>query len=444
MWWFVYFVLLGTGLIYSKFFHRTLLSPIGIYSIVWNGLLFLGCLPIVEYVPISLEAHILYIFSFLLFLIGDFQIWAVRKYKIQRQKNIKNENQVRSRGLQLDKKITMLSHWIWIYFFLSLIGLLWFIYDVLRLGGIFAILSPAIFRVLKLEIENRLSTYLLSMSLASSLLSGISISHKRMNLAKGIIVLLPPFVFSYITGARFLAMMSFFLFISPILLTYSQISSKKVSRREDYIDYIRLFKSSLVIIVLFFLFFVSVYQARSNISGESPLMRYALLPLTEPILIFYIYVTGPFYAFSEGIKEVKSLMYGQNIMTPFAKLLTYLKIIASDPDELKSISTGRPPAVIPFWFNTYTYLYDWYKDFGVLGTIIGPYLLGLLSGFFYQFDLKNNLSALVFNSFIFVQIFLIQTCTITSFNNTWIGFLGVIISLFFADKLSFRINSKGV
>jgi oligosaccharide repeat unit polymerase len=420
--WFLYLILTLLGLFYSKVFYNTYFSPVGIYSLIWNGLLFLACLPIVDYTPILFEAHLIFISSFFLFVFGDFLISSLRVF---RKNKIEKEEKIYSQE-KFNLMYNSLSSFIWILFILSLIGLLWFIYDTVRVKGFIALLSPAIFRAIQVDIENNLSSYLISLSLAASLLTGIEISQKGFNLIRGLLVLFPSVVFSYITGSRFLALMSFFLFISPIFLIYSQKNFKDKKRfKSPY--YRKLFIKIFIGIIIFSIFFMFVYNLRSSFQ-ESPLRAFALVPIPDSILLLYIYVTGPFYAFSVEFKRTSSLMFGQNILTPIAKILALFKIVNLDLKELKTI-TIRAFANIPFPFNTYTYLYDWYKDFGIIGILIGPFILGFISGYFYQYNLSKNLNALIICSFILTQIFMTQTCMISSFNNTWIAFFSSIIIL---------------
>jgi oligosaccharide repeat unit polymerase len=426
--WFLYLVLILLGLFYSKVFYNTYFSPVGIYSLIWNGLLFLACLPVVEYTPILFEVHLIFIGSFFPFILGDFLISSLRvfkKNKIEKEEEIYSQEEFSL--IYKKAKDYPLSYFIWILFILSLIGLLWFIYDTVRVKGFIALLSPAIFRAIQIDIENNLSSYLISLSMSASLLTGIEISRKEFSLLRGLFVLFPSVVFSYITGSRFLALMSFFLFISPIFLIYSQKNFKDKKRfKSPY--YRKLFIKIFIGIIIFSIFFMFVYNLRSSFQ-ESPLRAFALVPIPDSILLLYIYVTGPFYAFSVEFKRTSSLMFGQNILTPIAKILALFKIVNLDLKELKTITTGRQYAYIPFPFNTHTYLYDWYKDFGIIGILIGPFILGFISGYFYQYTLSKNLNALIICSFILTQIFMTQTYMISSFNNTWIAFFSSIIIL---------------
>ena len=99
----------------------------------------------------------------------------------------------------------------------------------------------------------------------------------------------------------------------------------------------------------------------------------------KPFGAFYIYLAGNVPAFQAFITEYSDVRtHGLFQILPLAKLL-----------EAAGVLTARLPSEvgaflnIPQGFNTYTYLNVFYMDWGIVGTVFGPFLFGLLGNWFF-------------------------------------------------------------
>ncbi|CAG0939476.1 hypothetical protein BROC_00658 [Candidatus Brocadiaceae bacterium] len=99
----------------------------------------------------------------------------------------------------------------------------------------------------------------------------------------------------------------------------------------------------------------------------------------RPLAQFYLYVAGNIPAFQMYMTTYESSQtYGLFQFIPIAKVLSKLDMV---PWELPQ-EVGQN-VFIPFSFNTYTYLNVFYLDWGLIGTLIGPFLFGLIGNWIY-------------------------------------------------------------
>lgn len=99
--------------------------------------------------------------------------------------------------------------------------------------------------------------------------------------------------------------------------------------------------------------------------------------LFRPLTGVYIYVTANIPAFQWLIDSPVSHTYGAFQALPLVKLLHGIGVPLDVPAE-----TGQF-ALVPFPFNTYTYLNVFLQDWGLAGAIVGPFAYGALSHWLY-------------------------------------------------------------
>jgi oligosaccharide repeat unit polymerase len=92
----------------------------------------------------------------------------------------------------------------------------------------------------------------------------------------------------------------------------------------------------------------------------------------------YIYATSPLGGFQAAIADVGQLSWGTHTFFPVARLLYALGAIPLKPEAFNFDFYQVPVPV-----NTYTHLYAFYQDFGVIGLLLIPLCLGFLQTRFY-------------------------------------------------------------
>lgn len=108
-------------------------------------------------------------------------------------------------------------------------------------------------------------------------------------------------------------------------------------------------------------------------------------PLARPLQTFtvlYLYATGSYPAFSRLLERGPIYSMGRFTFYPIFRLVQKMGRRPSP-----ALSVIPPPVVIsspgvspPLYFNAYTYLYYYYEDFGVVGVLAVPLVLGLAAG----------------------------------------------------------------
>jgi oligosaccharide repeat unit polymerase len=73
------------------------------------------------------------------------------------------------------------------------------------------------------------------------------------------------------------------------------------------------------------------------------------------------------------MRDVHGHLWGVRTFFPVARLLYAVDILEHRPEE-----ASLQFYLVPIPFNTYTYLFAFYEDFGVLGVVCFPFLLGYL------------------------------------------------------------------
>lgn len=141
-----------------------------------------------------------------------------------------------------------------------------------------------------------------------------------------------------------------------------------------------------IVAVLLLAQFLAVAAWLGKVAENSPVLLEsaqagsATLALLPP----YMYATSSFPALQAYLDSAPRSTHGAMTFYPVFKLL---KLV--DP-------TLEPPAIvadfvsIPFEANTFTWLHQFYTDFGIAGVLIGPLLVGLLASGLYFHMLRTR------------------------------------------------------
>ena len=104
--------------------------------------------------------------------------------------------------------------------------------------------------------------------------------------------------------------------------------------------------------------------------------EYGLSSRLQGVLFhFYWYIAGPMAAFNEFITNFSGdHQWGRSMFLPLYKWLSRFHLV----QEIEVNYYGEK-VLVPYMSNVYTYLRNFYEDFGVLGVAIIPYVLGWAS-----------------------------------------------------------------
>lgn len=140
-------------------------------------------------------------------------------------------------------------------------------------------------------------------------------------------------------------------------------SGRRLSQRWFRMSHLKLVVPLATIVLLFVL--IDMLLDKSS--------EYGLGSRLQGILFhFYWYLAGPLAAFNEFVTTfVGDLQWGRSMFLPAYKWLCRFHLV-----QAVEINYYGEKVLVPYMSNVYTYLRNFYEDFGILGVAIVPYLLG--------------------------------------------------------------------
>jgi len=133
-------------------------------------------------------------------------------------------------------------------------------------------------------------------------------------------------------------------------------------------------------LALVLLYFVGVgfWYGKEATAPEYSLYRTRDINLTSSVglqLAFpYMYATGNFPTLQAAMKDVRGRLWGMRTLFPIARLLYGAGLLQERPEN-----ASLEFYYVPIPFNTATYLLGLYEDFGSVGIVVYPFLLGCVA-----------------------------------------------------------------
>jgi len=431
-------VFLLLSLAVSEIFVGNVLTPLGIFGMVWNGLFILFELRLVDYTTVSGPAYVMLLGSYAAFFLGAVTVYLGGK-RGRREANVfKNGKQPKSPPCSL----TVLYRFIRIYGIISAIGFVIWAYRLWSVGGTKVFTSAKLYRELKLGITGGgVAGWMLACGLASALLSGIYLAYGGKHRYKVWIFLLPVIGYTLITGARIGTIEAVLFLLCPLLIRASQVNTAVLVHRMRPRSPLMARKYLLWGVLVLLVVSVGVGIHRGIVQTTAQLVSpYQRVAFPEPLTHLYVYSTGCFAAFSYfiGIWDNRPALFEANL-TPLAKVLQLLGV-----REMTAVPEfGNLWASIPFHYNVYTYLAHWYIDLGILGIFIGPYLLGALSTYLAMRFIYLHPIAFAWASFLTVYLILGLATSLTSKNEAWIAIMGTMVAVYIATRV-FKVKKREI
>jgi len=148
----------------------------------------------------------------------------------------------------------------------------------------------------------------------------------------------------------------------------------------------KLLATGLVLAVVLAAQFLLVSVWLEKIADNNPVLLEAT-NVSEPyfpLLTPYLYVTGSYPALQAYLDTQPESTAGAMTFYPAFKVLRLVN------PSLKAPLIVAEPVAIPSEFNTFTWLHQFYTDFGVAGVILGPLGVAFLSGLVYFHMLRTK------------------------------------------------------
>ncbi|BFI98587.1 MAG: hypothetical protein PME_10230 [Priestia megaterium] len=421
-------ILMVVGLIVSRKFLGTIRSPIGLFSIVWNGLYALSNLSMVTYKSTSLATSMVIHATYLSVLVGALTACMFLKNK----KYSKKTYNIQFNHLHNTYTYKFLIKSINFSVIVSLLGTTLWLLKSIQIVGLSRLLTLDPYQVRYL-IEGNVPTiisYMMVFSLGTSLLISLIISKGQKVKIIHFLGLIPPVTVSFFTGQRSLSLWMFLIFLLPIILIHKKKSSPKKNLKRKFLIIVML--CSLVAL------FIGVGERRGSFEDTTV---YQSVFSNSQLTKTYIYLTGSFVALSEKMNTWDGQMNGGvSTFTPLFKVMNALRITNYDQKLLDEIVTGRDFVNIPFSFNVYTIVWDLISDFGIVGLIIFLWSVGLISTVLWDFSRKKRSVHVLDVIMILVTFYLVYgfISSITSFIPIWIGFSYSIFTIGLSKEIVLR------
>ncbi len=429
-------IILLFSLFLSKILFNRWFNHLTVYSVIWFVLLFMYELKLLRYYDLNIETWFVIALSYLAFHLGIFCYFAIKK----NVENSESSNSDFSFNPIFYKNGRLLIIVIVITGVIGLAGAIqqWNIL-IHKFGSISKIILSAN-DIYKMRVEGEIKgvAYLPTFSFVSLFFAALYSAYKR---RISLISLLP---FSAIIlkdlaiVARALMLFGLIEFTVVFIVAIYVFNSEKSisgSQRKSYIF-------RFIVIVLLFIgsasFVRSIKGSVEHYTAASRSLRSLnVFDVITPSI--YLYVSGDVGVLNKYLEHNdENTRFGENTFMPLYNLLAKFNFV-------KEPKTYQKGYYIPMWTNTGTYIRELHADFGILGVVLGPFLLGFLATlYWFRFFLTKRLPDLLIYTFISIIIYFSFLVMITRLGNWILAFFLTLIILWITQKVgeSLRKNER--
>jgi len=263
----------------------------------------------------------------------------------------------------------------------------------------------------------------------SLILSAIYSSYKGKLTPIAIITMLSVILKSLAMFERISMLIAFFEFISTYILISYYISINRSGKRQKgkLKFYITIAIISVIIVISASIVrtFRGTYENYQGAKSELNMLdgKYILTPSIYLYLCSHVGVLNRFLA-----EDNEKTKLGQNIFAPMYNVLS--KINYSE-----KVLPHQKGYHIPMWSNSGTILRDLYADFGILGILCFPYLLGMLSSYSWlKYFYNGNTTFLAVLIYLFPLITLSFISSISRAMDWYAGLVLLFLTFRFIEK----------
>lgn len=386
-------VIIFLGMILGRYLFKHWFNHLTLYCLIFGGSIFLYELKLLPYVEIIPFTWFIIISSFLSFLMGILTVIAARNLYYKKPTYIEHSD-IMLKIFSDDGKVLKYS-----ILFFSLISLyaaveFWMVL-IRQFGSI-----PAVFLnaqvIYRLNIIGKLSgttPYIYLVGYVAVFLAGIYTAYKGKFTLLAFIPIFSLILRDLAGSGRAGMLFALMEFIFTIILFRYLLKKDRLRR-------FKFSKLSIVVVstILLALFIASASLVKvsrgvvkaENYSGASRELREARDNLIlSPSL--YLYLSSDVGVLSKYFSsDGEDTPFGQNTFMTAYLFLSKFNIVERPHEFQKGY-------FIPMWTNTGTYIRELHADFGTLGVLLGPFLLGLLiSWLWFKFFEQQNIIALAF------------------------------------------------
>jgi len=428
------FIILTSVLIISLFLSRILFkrwfNPLAIYTIIWFVLLFLYELKLLRYYDLNSYTWFIIILSFLSFLIGIFFYFSIRSFLPDNSFENTSVNLFDNPIFAKNGKILFIA--IIVTALIGLTGALQHWNLLLKKFGSLENIFIYANIVYRMRVEGVLQgiAYLPTFSFVSIFLAGLYSAYKN---KISLITLLPlsAIILKDLANVgRVFMLFGLIEFLCVFLMVRYVMKAKETkgylkSKKSNVINFIII----IGIIILSASFVRSIKgQIESYKTATSSLKNLNVAEVITPSI--YLYFSSDIGVLKKYLEHNSEFArWGENTFMPLYSILAKFKVI-------REPRTYQKAYYIPMWSNTGTYLRELHADFGIAGIILGPFLLGFLSTFFFfKFLHEKKIEYLIIETYLYIIIFFTFLMIITRTGNWLISLILTIIIVSVLQKI---------
>jgi oligosaccharide repeat unit polymerase len=351
---------------FGKWFNHVFL-----YSTVWGGTLILFELKLINYYPLESETWIIILTTWILFLLGSITIGVARN-------SLKSDSLILNDKVEPIVKENELLQLRTILIWLNIITLFAGIYDLYLVSKIFGSLTNAFL------FGNLLYSYQVSEGLPGSIPFFSSLSFTAAMLAgsytaqKGKITFISIFPLMIITLIGLVKMGRVDILMGTILFISGYFLTSK--RKEQHLKKSTLVMRKFTIIFIVIIIAVAGAEFIRNTRKVHEGFKGTTKTLSSSNIIspsVYLYLSSHHGTFNQYLKHGgENTPFGANTFLPIYRWLGKLGLEI----HIKSFQYFYKT---PVRTNTGTYLRELHADFGMIGLLLGPYILGLLASMYW-------------------------------------------------------------
>jgi oligosaccharide repeat unit polymerase len=432
-------ILLLGSLYLGKYFFNKHINPISIYAIIWFGLLTFFHLKFISYDDLSSDAWLIISFSYISFILGILVYFtAIRIFPSNSEHEYKPTlpNIFARNGIILKYAIVFFS-------VLGLIGAIQHWSILLAKYGTVVEVFLHLGRIRQLTTQGEIEgiiPYISSFGFVAVFFAGLYSAFKNRITLISFIPILIIIVKDTASAGRVGILIGFLEYGITYILTSNYL--KKIKGEPNLKTKIFNYSS---IAVIFLIFFSSIFFIKGLRGGSEDLTGVGrnINAVNDRIFItptLYLYFSGHVGALSKYFeKDVETARFGENTFRFVYNVLNKVGFT----DEAEMYQRGY---FIPVWINTGTFLRELHADFGVGGTLIFLFGLGIIVSFFWvNFYKSGNLNYLIFLVHLCLIISMSFLMMITRLTNLTISWFVIIIVYYYIEKiLSKKIVKTGL
>lgn len=387
------------SLVIGRLLFSRLFNHISLYSFVWFIIVFLFDQRLIRYNPITISTWLIIILAYLSFLLGVLTAYTAAKMNNEEKIFlINNEDYFNSCWFRDDAKLLMK-----LVVVLGIIGILvavqnWYVL-LKKFGNVQTVLLNASL-VYKMRVQRTIEgqiPYLFTLSYVAVFFAAVYSAFKNKITLVTIIPFLGVILKEMSQSARAGILNAVLLFISTFLIFRFFKSEKKRQKLSN--KNLMLGTIILVALVIVSVTLVKITRVTNEkIKGASTqLNKLETNAFVSPTI--YLYFSGHIGTLDKVLKaEERSKLPAEKTLTMFYSTIAKFDLVKRPKDHDKGY-------FIPVWINTGTFLREIYSDYGIIGTLLVPYLLGLLTTiYWFRFMRTGNFIDLVILAHLYVVI----------------------------------------